>query len=137
MRRKHVMRGLTLVGLGAILTIGVGAWGVASAASQGPGQSYAGQVRAIKIDQCGLEPGTCEGSLVIEQARGRVVALAIPVETAIQRGGQRVHLEELGVGNYVMVQAAPIWPVPQGNGRNWTWDEIDAYRRSPIKSKGD
>jgi hypothetical protein len=136
MRHKRVMRGLTLVGLGAMLT-GVGAWGVASAASQGPGQSYTGQVRSIKINQCGLEPGTCEGSLVIEQARGRVVALAIPVETAIERGGQRVHLEELGVGNYVMVQAAPLSPVPKGNGRNWTWDEIDAYRASPIKSKGD
>ena len=126
MRRKRVMRGLTLVGLGAMLTIGVGAWGLASAASQGPGRSYTGQVRAIKVDRCGLEPGTCEGSLVIEQAGGRVVALGIPVETAIERSGQRVHLEELGVGNYVMVQAAPHSPVPQGNGRNWTWDKIDA-----------
>jgi hypothetical protein len=28
-------------------------------------------------------------------------------------------------------------PPPQGNGRVWTWDEIDAYRRSPIRSQGD
>ncbi|HEX2280055.1 MAG TPA: hypothetical protein VHN13_23465 [Candidatus Tectomicrobia bacterium] len=28
-------------------------------------------------------------------------------------------------------------PSPQGNGRAWTWDEIDAYRRSPIRSQGD
>lgn len=68
MRRQRLIRGLTLVGLGAMLTIGVGAWGVASTASQGPGQSYTGQVRAIKIDQCGLEPGTCEGSLEIGRA---------------------------------------------------------------------
>ena len=136
MRRKRVMRGLTVIGLGAMLTGCMGAWGVASSAAQGPVQSYTGQVRAIKIDQCGLEPGTCEGSLVLAQARGQAVDLAIPAGTAIQRGGQRVHLEELGVGNYVMVQAAPLSPVPQGNGRNWTWDEIDAYERSPIKSKG-
>ena len=23
---------------------------------------------------------------------------------------------------------------PQGNGRNWTWGEVDAYQRSPINS---
>ena len=25
-------------------------------------------------------------------------------------------------------------PSPQGNGRDWTWRAIDAYRRSPINS---
>jgi hypothetical protein len=136
MRRKRVMRGLTVVGLGAMLMVGMGAWGVASAAPRGPVQSYTGQVRAINIDQCGLEPGTCAGSLVLAQARGHQVVLAIPEGTTIERGNQRVHLEELGVGNYVMVQAAPLSPVPQGNGRHWTWDKIDAYQRSAIKSKG-
>ena len=137
MRRKRVMRGLTVVGLGAMLTVGMGAWGVASAAPRGPVQSYTGQVRAINIDHCGLEPGTCAGSLVLAQARGHQVVLAIPEGTTIERGNQRVHLEELGVGNYVMVQAAPLSPVPQGNSRNWTWDEIDAYQRSRIRSQGD
>jgi hypothetical protein len=28
-------------------------------------------------------------------------------------------------------------PSLQGNGRVWTWDEIDAYQRSPIRSQGD
>lgn len=28
-------------------------------------------------------------------------------------------------------------PSPQSTGRVWTWDEIDAYRRSPIRSQGD
>jgi hypothetical protein len=137
MRRKRVMRGLTVVGLGAMLMVGMGAWGVASAAPLGPVQSYTGQVRAINIDQCGLEPGTCAGSLVLAQARGHQVVLAIPEGTTIERGNQRVHLEELGVGNYVMVQAAPLSPVPQGNGRHWTWDKIDAYQRSRIRSQGD
>jgi hypothetical protein len=27
-------------------------------------------------------------------------------------------------------------PAPQGNGRGWTWDEIEAYQRSPIRSSG-
>jgi hypothetical protein len=45
-----------------------------------------------------------------------------------------VHLEELGVGNYVMVEAVPLSPSQQGNGKDWTWDQIDAYERSPLKS---
>lgn len=33
MRRKRVMRGLMVVALGAMLTVGMSAWGVASAAT--------------------------------------------------------------------------------------------------------
>jgi hypothetical protein len=134
MRWQPIQGVLMGFGLAAVLTVGGGPWGVASAASQAHAQSYAGQVREIKIDQCGLEPGTCAGSLVLAQARGQQVDLAIPAGTTMQRGDERVHLEELGVGNYVMVQAAPLSPSPQGNGRDRTWDEIDAYRRSPIDS---
>ena len=134
MRRKQIQAVLMGFGLGALLTVGVGAWGMASAASQTSVQLYTGQVREIKIDQCGLEPGTCAGSLVLAQARGQQIDLAIPAGTTMQRGDERVHLEELGVGNYVMVQATPLSPSPQGNGRDWSWGEIDAYERSPINS---
>jgi hypothetical protein len=134
MRRKPIQGVLMSFGLGALLMAGAGAWGVATAAQPTPGQTYTGQVREITIDQCGLEPGTCQGSLVLAQARGQAVDLAIPAGTAIQRGGQRVHLEELGVGNYVMVQATLLSPSPQGNGRHWTWDQIDRYAHSPLNS---
>jgi hypothetical protein len=134
MRRKQIEGVLLGFGLAALLMVGVGTWEIANAAPQGQAQSYTGQVREIKIDQCGLEPGTCAGSLVLAQARGQEVDLAIPAGTTIQRGNRPVHLEELGIGNYVMVQAAPLSPPLQGNGRDWTWDKIDAYERSPIKS---
>jgi hypothetical protein len=137
MRRKQIQGVLMSFGLAALLTVGAGTWGVANAATYAQAQSYTGQVREIKIDQCGLEPGTCAGSLVLAQARGGQVDLAIPAGTTIQRGNQGVHLEELGVGNYVMVQATSLSPLPQGNGRNRTWDEIDAYRRSPVRSQSD
>ena len=116
MRRKQIQGVLMSFGLAALLTVGAGTWGVANAATYTHAQSYNGQVREIKIDQCGLEPGTCAGSLVLAQARGQEIDLAIPAGITIQRGNQRVHLEELGVGNYVMVQAAPLtlaareWP---------------------------
>jgi hypothetical protein len=111
---------------------------MAAAAQPAQAQTYRGQVREINIDQCGLEPGTCAGSLVLAQARGQQVALAIPAGTIMQRGDERVHLEELGIGNYVMVQAArqpsDLDYTLQDNGRDWTWDEFDAYQRSPIRS---
>jgi hypothetical protein len=117
MLRKRVNRGLTVLGLGALLTVNVGVWGMAGGAAQAPVRPYTGQIREIKIDQCGLEPGTCEGSLVLKQAGGQLVALAIPSRTAIQRGDQRVHLEEVDIGNYVTVQAAPLPSEPL------EWDE--------------
>jgi hypothetical protein len=134
MRRKQIQGVLMAFGLAALLTVGAGTWGVASASPQAQAQSYTGQVREIQIDQCGLEPGTCAGSLVLAQARGQEVDLAIPAGATIQRGNERVHLEELGVGNYVMVQATPLSLSPQRNGRDWTWDQIDAYEHSPINS---
>jgi hypothetical protein len=138
MRRKPIQGVLMGFGLAALLTVGVGAWGVASAAPQGQAQSYTGQVREIKIDQCGLEPGTCGGSLVLAQARGQQIDLAIPAGTTIQRGDERVHLEELGIGNYVMVQAARqpsnLDYTLQEYGRDWTWEKFDAYQRSPVNS---
>jgi hypothetical protein len=134
MRRKQIQGVLMGFGLAALLTVGVGTWGVANASPQAQAQSYTGQVREIQIDQCGLEPGTCAGSLVLAQARGQEVDLAIPAGTTIQRGNEHVHLEELGIGNYVMVQATPLSLSQQGNGRNWTWNDIDAYEHSPINS---
>ena len=108
MLRKCAKRGLTVLGLGTLLTVSMGAWALAGAAAQALVRPYTGQVREIKIHQCGLEPGECEGSLVLVQPGGQQVALAIPSRTAIQRGDRRVHLAELDIGNYVTVQAEPL-----------------------------
>jgi hypothetical protein len=117
MLRKRVKRGLAVLGLGALLTVSAGAWGMDGATAQASMRPYTGQVVEIKIDQCGLEPGTCEGSLILAQPGGQQVALAIPSGTAIQRADQLVRLEEVGIGNYVTVQAAPLPSKPL------EWDE--------------
>jgi len=108
MLRRCAKRGLTVLGLGALLTAGVGTWGMAGVAAQALGHLYTGEVREIKIYHCGFEPGACEGSLVLAQAGGQEVALAIPAGATILRGNERVHLDEVGVGNYVVVQARPL-----------------------------
>jgi hypothetical protein len=99
--------GLRSLGLGVMLTISVVSWGLAGGPSQAPVQPYTGQIREITIDQCGLQPGTCAGSMVLTQAGGQEVALAIQPETWMRRGNHVVHLEDVGIGNYVTVQATP------------------------------
>jgi hypothetical protein len=102
---------VTTLGLGALLMVSVGAWRVAGAAPRAA-RLYTGQVQSMLIDHCEVAPGTCTGALVLAPAGGPEVALAIPAGTLIQRGAQRVHLEELGLGNYVTVQAVPLAGTP-------------------------
>ena len=108
MRWENATKTLTILSLGAMLTVGMGVRGMADAEAQATVQPYVGQVREIKIDRCSPQPGTCEGSMVLAQARGQEVALAIAPQTPIQRGEQRVYLDELGIGNYVTVWATPL-----------------------------
>jgi hypothetical protein len=108
MRRKSAKRGLVRLGLGALLVGMVISLGMAGASAQTSVQPYTGQIREITIDECGPQPGTCAGSVVLEQPRGREVALAIRPGTRIQRGDQLVYLSELGIGNYVRLQATPL-----------------------------
>jgi hypothetical protein len=103
-----MQKGLMVLGLGTMLVVGVGSWGMAAAAPPAPAHSYTGQVESINIDHCGQQPGTCAGILVLAQAGNHEVTLPIPAGTAIQRGDERVHLEQLGVGNYVTVQATSV-----------------------------
>ena len=75
---------------------------------QAPVKAYEGQIKSIKIDKCGLQPGSCEGSIVLGQKGGSDVTLAIMPGTWIKRGDQLVLIDELGVGNYVKAQATPL-----------------------------
>jgi hypothetical protein len=69
---------------------------------------YEGQIKSIKIDKCGLQPGSCEGSIVLAAQGGQEVALAIRPGTWIKRGDQLVTIDELGVGNYVKLEAVQL-----------------------------
>jgi hypothetical protein len=126
------MKVLTMLGLGVMLAVGGVARG--TPAPQATIQPYGGQVESITIDHCDQQPGTCAGSLVLAPAGGGEVTLTLPAGATIQRGDARVYLEQLGVGNYVTVEAAPSASDLQGNGRNRTWGDIDAYEHSPIDS---
>jgi hypothetical protein len=82
---------------------------MAGGASSAKVQPYEGQIRSIKIDKCGLQPGTCEGSVILARAGGAgEVTLGIKPGTWLKRADQFVTIDELGVGNYVKVEALQI-----------------------------
>ena len=107
------MRGVTAMVvflLGAALLVRWEARGMAGEQRQAPVQQYTGQIQSVKIDRCGLQPGTCEGSVVLKLPAGQEVTLAILPGTWIQRGDHLVLIDELGVGNYITAQAMALPP---------------------------
>jgi hypothetical protein len=82
--------------------------GVAGEQRQTPVKQYTGQIKSVKIDKCGLQPGTCEGSITLGLSGGKEVTLTILPGTWIQRGDHLALIDELGVGNYVTARATPF-----------------------------
>jgi hypothetical protein len=82
---------------------------MAGASSSVKMQPYEGQIKAIKVEKCGLQPGSCEGSVILARAAGAgEVTLAIKPGTWLKRGDQLVTIDELGIGNYVKVEAVQL-----------------------------
>lgn len=76
---------------------------------EAPVRLHEGQIKSIKIDKCGLQPGTCEGSIVLApKGGGEQVILAVKPGTWIQRGDNLVLLEDLSVGNYLKVRTMVV-----------------------------
>jgi hypothetical protein len=126
----------TLIGigvLGAALIVGWGTLGRAGERQPTPVHQYTGQVQSIKIDRCGLQPGTCEGSIVLKLEGGREVALAIQPGTWMKRGDQLILIDELGVGNYIRAQAAPL---PTGAPREGTVGSSPGERALTLEETG-
>ena len=95
--------------LGTALSLGLVALVLAGAASKATVQPFEGQIKSIKVDRCGLQPGSCEGSVILAKpGAGGEITLAIKPGTWLKRGDQFVTIDELGVGNYVKVEAVQI-----------------------------
>jgi hypothetical protein len=105
---KRIRTTLVLL-LCATLSLALAASIMAGGASSAKVQPYEGQVKSVKIDKCGLQPGSCEGSIILARAGGAgEVTLAIKPGTWLKRGDQFVTIDELGVGNYVKAEAVQI-----------------------------
>jgi hypothetical protein len=115
------------------LAVSLASLGVAGEQRQTPVKAYEGQIRSIKIDKCGLQPGTCEGSIVLADKGGSEVTLAILPGTWIKRGDHLVLIDELGIGNYVKAQATPL---PAGASRPGTVGSSPGERAYLLEETG-
>jgi hypothetical protein len=73
------------------------------------GQGYTtaiheGEIKSIKIDKCGMQPGLCEGSIILAQQGGQETPLDIRIGTWIKRGDRFLTIDELQVGEHVKAQ---------------------------------
>jgi hypothetical protein len=97
---------------GVCLLCLVVSWAFASwvmAAQEAKVQSYEGQIKSVKVDKCGMQPGSCEGSIILAKVGGgEEVTLAIKPGTWLKRGTQLVTIDELGIGNHVKVEAVQL-----------------------------
>jgi hypothetical protein len=105
---KRIRTALVLL-LCATLSLALAVSLMAGGSYAAKAQAYEGQIKSIKIDKCGLQPGSCEGSVILAKAGGgSEVTLAIKPGTWLKRGDQFVTIDELGVGNYVKVEAVKL-----------------------------
>jgi hypothetical protein len=130
MKRINAVVGFLLC---TALAVGWVSLAVAGEQRQAPVKAYEGQIKSVKIDKCGLQPGTCEGSIVLAQKGGGDVALAILPGTWIKRGDHLVLIDELGVGNYVKAQATPL---PAGAPRPGTVGSSPGERAYLLEETG-
>ena len=109
------IRTMVVLLLGAALSLGLVSLAMAGQPIHTKTQLFEGQIKSVKIDKCGLQPGTCEGSVIVAKQGGGEVALAIKPGTWIKRGDNLVTIDELGVGNFVRVEATqlPNEPTPR------------------------
>jgi hypothetical protein len=89
----------------AIVTVSALSVGIAGDGPKIKTQRHEGQIKSIKIDRCGLEPGQCIGSIILAQQGSGEVELGIRPGTWLKRAGYLVYIEDLGVGNYVTAEA--------------------------------
>jgi hypothetical protein len=103
------IRAMLVLLLCAALSLALVSSAVAGGAYSQKVQPYEGQIKSIKIDKCGMQPGSCEGSIILAKAGGAgEVNLAVRPGTWLKRGDQFITIDELGVGNYVKVEAVQI-----------------------------
>jgi hypothetical protein len=66
---------------------------------------FQGHIKGMKVDTCGLKPGSCQRSMVLAKSDGGEMAFPIRPETRIKPNEQLVTIDTLRVGDFVKVQA--------------------------------
>lgn len=99
-------RAVAAILLCTVFSVALFSLGMAGTQREAPVIQYEGKIKSLRIDKCGEQPGSCEGSIVLAQKAGGEVALAIKPGTWIRRGEKFVLIDELKVGDNVQARAA-------------------------------
>jgi hypothetical protein len=65
---------------------------------------YEGRITSVKIDKCGLQPGLCEGSILVARTGGEDARVDVRIGTWIKRGDNFLTIEDLKIGDQVKAQ---------------------------------
>jgi hypothetical protein len=65
---------------------------------------YEGQIKAVKIVKCGMQPGLCEGSIILARQGSEDAQVEVRIGTWIKRGGNFLTIEDLNIGDQVKAQ---------------------------------
>jgi hypothetical protein len=65
---------------------------------------YEGKITSVKIDKCGLQPGLCEGSILLTPQSGEAARVDVRIGTWIKRGDTFLTIEDLKAGDQVKAQ---------------------------------
>jgi hypothetical protein len=65
---------------------------------------YEGQINAVKIVKCGLQPGLCEGSIILARQGSEDTQVDVRIGTWIKRGASFLTIEDLRIGDQVKAQ---------------------------------
>ena len=65
---------------------------------------FEGQIKAVKIVKCGLQPGLCEGSIILARQGSEDTQVDVRIGTWIKRGANFLTIEDLRIGDQVKAQ---------------------------------
>jgi hypothetical protein len=65
---------------------------------------YEGRIKSINIDKCGLQPGLCEGSILLARQGGEETPVDVRIGTWIKRGDNFLTIADLQIGDRVKAQ---------------------------------
>jgi hypothetical protein len=86
------------------LVLGVSIVGLGQAGQGYTTTIYEGQIRSVNIVKCGLQPGLCEGSIILAHQGGEATPVEVRVGTWIKHGGNFLTIEDLRIGDRVRAQ---------------------------------
>ena len=103
---------IAIVLLCAMLSGGMASLDGSGAPYEAAAIRFEGRVTLVRVHLCGLEPGRCEGFIVLTTATGGEVTLAIMPGIRIEHNTQLAMLEDVKLGDYVEVQAVQVGGEP-------------------------